>query len=186
MLAFNSVYFSEISLFNGLRPFGVKKSFPVSRPGANVADGLPFHPPRRAPRAPPRALVSGQGERITRISVFSKQLSKKFRCPPFAPPMDSLVRAWKGCEAATASRSRSPVGDRPKSRGSPPPSADRDGDDLGIERELGERAWWNSPSVNSVRGGRGTPAELDLAEAHGQRNGGEREEHQHPEHVHVG
>jgi hypothetical protein len=38
----------------------------------------------------------------------------------------------------------------------------------------------------SMRRRRRTPAELDLPKTHRQRNGGEREQHQHPIHVHVG
>ena len=117
MLAFNSVYFAEISFSMGYGRLDSRNPLPSQDPARMSARVSPFILLVARRVAPPRALVSGQGERITRISVFSKQLSKKFRCPPFAPPMDSLVTSLvKGCEAALHRGVAAPSGTAP-SRG---------------------------------------------------------------------
>jgi hypothetical protein len=74
MLAFTSVYFSGISLFNRLRPFGVKKCFPVSSSPCKCLRRSPIHPP--CPARPSMVpVIRPTEESITPSSVFAKELS---------------------------------------------------------------------------------------------------------------
>src|ERR1700733_3177811 len=88
MLAFTSVYFSGISLFNRLRPFGVKKILSPLRPGANVSDALPVQAPSAA-RPSTGSLVRPR-RRYNTAFGFCQGIVKKISQRPCDPPMDSL------------------------------------------------------------------------------------------------